>query len=312
MTDNPFDVGCVEPEPVDAVEHVADVPQAFVSGIQRLTSAEYHADPAPEPSLSATLAKLIVGKSPLHAWFASPRLNPNRVQIDKKTFDIGRAAHRAVLGEGDDYVAIPDELLSADGKATTKAAKDFVAEARASNRVPLKQSEVDQVNAMGEVARHRLAERGIILDPSRSELAAVAQIDGVWCRAMFDNVPADPKLPIWDFKTCEDASPAACLRAIVNYGYDIQDAHYRAVWKAATGEDRDFVFVFQEKPEPNEVTLISLSGLFFEMAQRRAAKARKLWAECTRTNTWPGYPAGLHEVDPPAWLVERDFQEEYA
>ena len=214
MTDNPFDVGYVAPEHVDAPERVADVPQPFAAGIQRLSSAEYHADPAPEPSLSATLAKLIVGKSPLHAWFASPRLNPNRVQIDKKTFDIGRAAHRAVLGEGDDYVAIPDELLSADGKATTKAAKDFVAEARASNRVPLKQSEVDQVNAMGEVARHRLAERGIILDPSRSELAAVAQIDGVWCRAMFDNVPADPKLPIWDFKTCEDASPAACLRRV--------------------------------------------------------------------------------------------------
>mgnify|MGYP000738759520 CR=1 FL=1 len=32
MTDNPFDVGCVEPEPVDAVEHVADVPQPFAAG----------------------------------------------------------------------------------------------------------------------------------------------------------------------------------------------------------------------------------------------------------------------------------------
>lgn len=320
MTDNPFDIGYREPVYADDPERSdcdspADVPARFLairSGIHRLAAADYHADPAPEPSLSATLAKLLVSKSPAHAWHASPRLNPDWEPIEKKTFDIGRAAHRAVLGAGDDYVAIPEEILGSNGAVNTKEAKAFVADCREAGRTPLKQAEVEQIDTMAVIASARLMEHSITLDPARSELAAIAQIDGIWCRAMFDNVPADPKLPIYDFKTCENASPEACLRAIVNYSYDIQAAHYRATWKAATGEDRGFVFIFQEKPAPHEVTLISLSGSFREFAERRAAKARKLWGECISADNWPGYPTGLHEVDPPAYLIEREFQEEYA
>lgn len=320
MTDNPFErdnsalhFADLEPTGCDTPADSPEVARAeMAAGVSRMPSADYHADPAPEPSLSATLAKLMLRKSPRHAWYASPRLNPDWQSLDRKTFDIGRAAHRAVLGRGDDYCAIPEGILASNGAASTKEAKAFIADCREAGLTPLKQAEVELIEGMAAIARERLRDHGIELDPAQSELAAIAQVEGVWCRAMFDNVAADPKLPIYDFKTCEDASPEACLRAVLNYGYDIQAEHYRAVWKAATGEDRPFVFIFQEKPAPNEVTLIRLSGSFEEMAKRRAAKARKLWAECLSADEWPGYPIGLHEVDPPAWLVEREFEEEYA
>lgn len=282
------------------------------SGILRVTSEVYHSDPAPQPSLSATLAKVLLAKSPRHAWYASPRLNPDWQPVNKKIFDIGRAAHRAVLGCGDDYCAIPEDILATNGAASTKEAKAFIAAARDAGQTPLKGEEVDQVEAMREIAHARLLEHGIVLDPGRSELAVIAQVDGIWCRAMFDNVDAAPANPIYDFKTCEDASPQACLKAILNYGYDLQAEHYTAVWKAATGETRPFVFIFQEKAAPHEVTLVRLSGSFRELAQSRAARARKLWADCTASNNWPGYPTGLHEVDPPAWFVDRELQEQFA
>ena len=304
---NPFAVGYVEPVASAApIEHDVPAPR-LVTGVQRMPSADYHSDPAPEPSLSSTLAKLLLTKSPRHAWHACRRLNPNWEPNDRKTFDIGRAAHRAVLGAGDDYVAIPEELLAVNGAASTKEAKAFIANAREAGRTPLKLDEVDQIEIMAAIAHERLLEHGITLDSAQSEISAIARIDGVWCRAMYDNLT-----PHWiyDFKTCEDAAPEACLRAILNYGYDIQAGHYQAVWKEATGEDRPFVFIFQEKNPPFEVTLVRLSGSFQDMANRRAAKARKLWGECVRSNNWPGYPIGLHEVDPPAWLVEREFQEE--
>jgi hypothetical protein len=277
--------------------------------IKRLTSAEYHADSAPAPSLSATLAKLLIKKSPRHAWHASPRLNPAWQSLDKKTFDIGRAAHRAVLGCGDDYEAIPANILASNGAASTAAAKAWIADARKRNVTPLKEDECEQIAAMRAVAHERLGEYGIALFPWQSELVEMAQIDGVWCRAMFDNVDESPEGPIYDFKTCEDASPEACQRAILAYGYDIQAEHYRAVWRAATGEDRPFLFIFQEKTAPYEVTIVRLSAQFQDLAQQRAARARRMWAECIRTDKWPGYPVGLHEIDAPAWLVEREYAE---
>lgn len=319
MTDNPFSLDYVEPKQDDIFEAFdreappAREPKpvlANIGEVMRLPAAEYHADPAPEPSLSATLAKLIIKRSARHAWHASPRLNPAHTSIYKKTFDIGRAAHRAILGCGDDYVQIPDSVLAKNGAASTAEAKAFIADARDRGLTPLKADEIAQIETMKAIAAERLLEHGITLDPARSELCAIAQVGGVWCRSMFDNVDTDPHGPIYDFKTCEDASPDACMRAILNYGYDIQAEHYRAVWKAATGEVRPFVFIFQEKPEPNEVTLIRLSGSFEAMAKRRADRARKIWANCLATRNWPGYPIGMHEVDAPAWLVEREFQEE--
>lgn len=307
MAANPFDAGYVEPVAAPATANEAD---CFIgTGIHRLPGAVYHSDPAPLPSLSSTLAKLITAKSPLHAWHACRRLNPNYVSVERKTFDIGSAAHRALLGCGDDYVAIPDDVLGANGAASTAAAKAFIADARASGLIPLKADEIEGIEAMRLRAIEKLTEHGITLDPERSELAALAEIDGIWCRAMFDNVPANPSLPIYDYKTCEDASPGACLKSIVNYGYDVQAAHYRAVWKAVTGEEREFVFIFQEKPAPHEVTLIRLSGSFRDIGESRAARARRIWAECLTANNWPGYPAGLNEVDAPAWLIEREFEE---
>jgi hypothetical protein len=322
MTDNPFALDYREP----AKEH-SDIYEAFdreapapvtpkpapvsVGEVIRLPSAAYHSDPAPEPSLSATLAKLLIKRSPKHAWHASPRLNPEWEAVNKKTFDIGRAAHRAVLGFGDEYVQIPEAVLAKNGAASTTAAKDFIADTRKRGQTPLQAAEVEQIESMRDIAAARLLEHGITLDPDRSELCAIAQVEGVWCRTMFDNVDADIRGPIYDFKTIEDASPDACMRAILNYGYDIQQEHYRAVWWAATGEIRPFVFIFQEKPKPHEVTLIRLSGSFEAMAKRRAARARKIWSDCITANNWPGYPIGMHEVDAPAWLVEREFEEEF-
>lgn len=90
-----------------------NAPTKFITaGVHRIEAEAYHADPAPLPSLSATLAKVITSKSPLHAWHACRRLNPDFRPVERKTFDIGTAAHRAVLGRGSDYVEIPAAMLA--------------------------------------------------------------------------------------------------------------------------------------------------------------------------------------------------------
>lgn len=279
-------------------------------GLHDIPADEYHRDPCAKPSLSSSVAKLILQQSPLHGWTASPRLNPNWEPIEKKTFDIGRAAHRAVLGKGGDYVAIPDDLLASNGAASTKAAKQFIEDARAAGMTPLKGDEIDQIEAMAEVARISLAEKEIRLDPDRSELSALAEIDGVACRAMVDNAPAESRMPLMDFKTCEDASPQACARAVMSYSYDVQAAHYLDVWEAATGERRRFRFIFQEKSAPFGVTTVLLSQDDMVIARKKIARARQIWDLCLTNNDWPCYPLADVELSLPAFFQERWLERE--
>lgn len=283
------------------------------AGVHHIGSAEYHRDPCPEPSLSSTLAKKMLQQSPLHAWTDSPRLNPAGEPTDTKTFDIGRAAHRAVLGAGGDYVAIPVELLASNGAASTKAAKEWISDVREAGKTPLKADEIAQIETMAEKAREKMRRLGEDLDPARSEMAAIAQIDGVWCRAMLDNVPLLAARPIYDFKTCESAHPLAVQRAILNYGYDIQAEHYRQVWLAATGEDRVFRFLFQEKSAPFETCVVELGYDTLFMARKKIARAREMWRVCLDRGQWPGYPIGVQRIDLPEWAVaqwlERESQE---
>lgn len=279
-------------------------------GVHQIDSAAYHRDPAPEPSLSSTLAKTMLLKSPLHAWVDSPRLNPAWEPTDSKTFDIGRAAHRAVLGAGGDYAAIPAELLASNGAASTKAAKEWIEAARADGLTPLKADEVDQIGIMAEKARAHMLKLGEDLDPARAEMVAIAQVDGVYCRAMLDNVPLDARAPIYDFKTCESAHPQAAQRAILNYGYDVQAEHYRQVWLAATGEDRVFRFIFQEKSAPHEICVVELGHDTLFMARKKIARAREMWRICLDQGVWPGYPVGIQRIDLPEWAIAQWLERE--
>lgn len=264
--------------------------------IYGLSSADYHGDTlAPRPSLSSTLAKILLSQSPKHAWTASPRLNPDWKPVERKTFDIGRAAHRQVLGAGAEIAVIPEPLLSSNGAVSTKAAKAWVEEAREAGLTPLMAAEALEIERMASVVEARLWAMGIDLDPEHSEVAALAEISGVWCRCMVDNAPAGGDF-LYDFKTTTDASPDACRRAVETYGYDVQAAHYMETWQAATGERRGFRFVFQEKTAPHEVSVVQLLAEpdhpedWAEDGAAKIAEARHIWRRCLETGDFPGYP----------------------
>jgi hypothetical protein len=285
--------------------------QHLTTGLHFISADRYHSDPCAVPSLSSTIAKLLIGQSPLHAWTASPRLNPDHEPRDSKTFDIGRAAHRAILGKGDDYVEIPDDLLASNGAASTKEAKAFIADARESGLTPLKSAEVAQIEAMRAAVVSHLSLMGIAFDPARSEVAAIGEVDGVMCRAMVDNAPADPRLPLYDLKSTTDASPEAVIRAVETYGYDLQAAHYLDTWEAATGERRKFRFVFVEKTAPFACSVVQLyddpasEADWMLTAASKARECRRIWAECLAADHWPGYPARVQIIGARGWEQKR-------
>tara|TARA_R110002051_G_C8754381_1_gene500678 strand:+ start:726 stop:1697 length:972 start_codon:yes stop_codon:yes gene_type:complete len=283
-------------------------------GIHQISAERYHRDPCERPSLSSTVAKMLIDRSPAHAFTASPRLNPDWTPTNSATFDVGRAAHEAVLGAGGGYSVYPSDILGKGGNVSTKEAKSWGEEQRAGGITPIKADVETQIFAMRDVCHKALAEMRIVLDPIASEQVAIGIIDDVWCRAMVDNAPVSEIQQfgrcLIDLKTTEKATTDACVRSITNYGYDFQARHYQETWHAATGEWRDFLFVFQEKAAPYEVTVIKLlaepghSADWLEVATDKVKYARNRWRQCLNDNDWPGYPRLVTEVGAPPWNAQ--------
>ena len=185
----------------------------------------YHSDPAPAPSLSSSLARVLLRQSPRHAWTASPRLNPDHQPRHSDAFDIGNVAHALLLGKGAAF-----EVIDAENYIG-KAAREARDAARARGRTPILAEQHERAQRMAYECAGALGDMRLDLSRLQREVCAFAELDGIWCRAMLDAWDAKNGV-IYDYKTCEDASPDAALRSVCSYGYDLQAAHYQAVVKA--------------------------------------------------------------------------------
>ena len=113
-------------------------------GVYSLPPEVYHGDPCAEPSLSSSVAKLLLGRSPLHAWHSHPRLNPDyRPRPESKIMDLGSVAHQVILEQSWDGIAICDE-----NDWRKKDAQAFRAAARADGQTPILRKQQGQIEGM--------------------------------------------------------------------------------------------------------------------------------------------------------------------
>jgi hypothetical protein len=291
--------------------------QVSVPGAYRMGPATYHGDPCETPSLSNSVAKILLAETPLHAWTAHPRLNPNAVreQGTRRTA-LGEAVHRMVLGRGADLAPIPA------ANYRTKAAQAMRDEAVAAGKIPILADSEDetelsplaQAEAITEAARAQLPAHGLgalARGEGDAEVAVFAQDGDLWLRALLDWWSSDG-LTIVDLKTVESASPAAFARNVAQMGYDLQDSHYlRTVGRAfpeLAGRAR-YLFAAVEITPPYALQVFEVSQPDRFVADRRVEQAAADFARCLRANEWPGYAPGIHSLTLPPWH-NRDFLEQ--
>ncbi len=278
-------------------------------GVYDLTEAEYHADPVPGGSLSASGAKLLLPPS-------CPALYRYRRDHPKVTaaFEYGTAAHKYVLGEGPLITVVDGERWD------TKAAKEKVAAIRDSGGIALKQRELDEIEAMARaIWEHPVA--SALFDPARGKaeqsLFWVDEATGIWRRARLDWLPwtqAGRRMIIPDYKTIPDASPEAIRKAVANYGYHMQAAQYTGGVRAlGLDDDPAFLLVFQMKDPPYLVNIAELDPEAIQAGHARLRRACEIWRDCTETGIWPGYEAGTDDgityISLPPWAAR---SEDYA
>ena len=262
--------------------------------IKTMSADEYH----DSPGLSASLAKTLLAKSPLHAWMESP-MNPARSRQDASRLDIGTAAHAALL-EGLDVVTVCefDDWRTKD----SKAARD---DARAAGKIPLLTHQYEQVHDMVAVARDALAGcpdlNGIKWEDGKAEQSIFWSDALTPCRSRLDWLANDHSL-ILDFKTTE-LGPDAWIRSIPKMGYDIQAAFYLRGLGVLTGKQADFVFMVQETESPYMVYFVGLPPAYLEVGAAKVQIAIDRWTACMERNEWPGYEKRIMYAEPPAWAL---------
>ena len=123
---------------------------------------------------------------------------------------------------------------------------------------------------------------------------------GLWCKARSDAWWMDGAVLI-DWKTTEDASPQAFARAIWEYKYHWQAAHYMDGWAACGHPVEQFVFVAVEKAFPHPVGVYVLSKKALERGRADVRAWLSQWKECVSTGKWDGgYTSrGTIEIDLP-------------
>lgn len=265
-------------------------------GIYReMTIGDYVADPAPSPSLSASVASILVNRSPAHARLAHPRLTPAREQRFSAAANFGSAIHALVFG-GQSIVPIDAD----DYK--TKLAKECRDDALRRGAIPLVRGEMERAERLAHAARLALnAVQGRAVNMVR-EATCLWQDGGIWMRCRPDEMSERMEYLI-DLKIT--GTPAnQCNRQFFSQGYDMQAAMME---RAAdhffpSGKGRRAIrYLFIEDEPPFAHAVLDVTEGTLMIARRKLETAMRLWHTALKENTWPAYPETFIPSHRPAW-----------
>ncbi len=264
-------------------------------GVHGMSEANYFAHPA----LSCSGAKkLLPPWSPAHFRYGRDHGRPST-----SAFDIGHAAHKAVLGVG-----TPLQLVEADDWRT-KAAQAQRQQAYDTGAIPLLTREWDHVVNMSQVLKEHPIAR-LLFDPEHGKpeqsLIRTDEASDVLLRARLDWLPTavDGRMVLADYKTAVSAEPRSFAKAAANFGYHMQHAWYVDMVRGlGLADDVGFVFVVQEKTPPYVVTVVELDIEAVRIGRERNRRAIDLYASCAAADEWPGYSTDIELVSLPKWAT---------
>lgn len=129
---------------------------------------------------------------------------------------------------------------------------------------------------------------------------------GVECRCRPDwvNDCGDAGVILIDVKTYSIASPNEFRRQVARKFYDKQAAFYSDGYEAASGRRvLGFIFAAVEDSYPWAANAFMLDEDSLESGRQKYRKNLRTYAECVRTNKWPGYSTGIDVIRLPSWAL---------
>lgn len=242
---------------------------------------------------------------------------------DKETATLrfGRMVHCATL-EPDafdrSYIVLPanaprDMRRFRDAKKPsmeTLASIDFWDQFEIDNRgkAVVSVDDYDRAQRMGDSARAVPLMAGLLTGGEREITFRWTDPEtGLACKARIDLFAAGHFM--MDLKSCVDASPEGFARAVMNYKYDLQQAHYCAAARECGEPIERFVFLAIESRAPYVAQAYLLDPRAEERGWNLRQKAIRRQAECLRAGRWPGYSERIEQIALPSYAFYGDESE---
>jgi exodeoxyribonuclease VIII len=160
------------------------------------------------------------------------------------------------------------------------------------------------VKAMGDA---------VLTHPAAAKLLGAMtdwELSGLWdCRqtgerskCRCDAVGDYDGIPIClDLKTTRDASPKAFERAVWNYHYHTQAAHYVEGLAVLGRPVESFGIVAVEKEPPYAVGVYRILDDVLAVAREEVFRLLALHRECRESGRWPAYSDEVRDIGLPKW-----------
>lgn len=232
-------------------------------------------------------------------WVSSSQLKRHLPEFYKPfnsspSADTGSILHARFTGD-DTPVTVVDAATW-----TGKAAKETRETVTASGGYSILSGDLAAVDGMEKALRAHPEASGLLVDTAGVwEVSVFADVDGVPSKCRFDRL-LDSGVAV-DVKTTK-AGPGeyALTRAVIDYGYEIQNVHYETVAAAAGIPLTAFYFVFVQNVHPHHVTVVELDEAFMERGQALRDLALQRFLHPQFTDPYPG-ASGRLTLTMPRW-----------
>jgi PDDEXK-like domain of unknown function (DUF3799) len=237
---------------------------------------------------------------------------------------LGSALHVAVLEparfESLFYICPPCDRKTTEGKALYAEAVE-----KANGKLVLREGSQTDAPLMGEVAKIRGMAASIrnlksaapfLNGTGQNEVSALWQDSetGLMCKGRFDRFLPEFELldgapVVVEIKSTKDGSDWAFGKEVDGYNYDAQAANYLTGVKSITGKKAGHVFIVVENFPPYDAAFYMLGDQDLQTGLRKYRSMLSRYAECKKTNRWPGYEDKLKVLYLPGYAHERKYNQ---
>jgi hypothetical protein len=256
-----------------------------------------------QPTLSSSIARVLIDRSPAHARHAHPRFNPQPREFSRVA-NFGSAVHAMVFG-GAHVVTINADAY------TTKLAREQRDAVLTDGNIPLLREEADRASDVSHVVTRAMIE--LTSKPLDYEHTVIFKMAGhAWCRSRPDAISHDRRTLV-DLKVT-GTNARDCNRQFFSQGYDMQAAFME---RAADSLDldgigkREIFYLFVESEPPFGYSFLDVSEGTLQIARKKVNAAINLWSRCMEQDSWPSYQSSRTLTSRPtyeetAWLIREE------